>query len=211
MFTAVKNTILPIVIPPKRVFVNLATGISLVLCVLTCVLWVRSRSGYDQMVWRYDRWLPDRSAASTWVEFVSDSHLWVSIGSGRVGPPNERADLAWGYYINADESGGHPRLTVFRDRYDPLTLLLAGLPDGIPGWRPLRWQHSTRTAPQDGDDSTTVRFGMAHWLLVVFLLILPAGTAWRAMGQWHYRRAKTPSRKLESRSVIMNVFGLVPN
>jgi hypothetical protein len=48
----------------KRCFSNLAAGISLLLCVAVCVLWVRSQRGSDTAAWTYDRGLRDGSAAS---------------------------------------------------------------------------------------------------------------------------------------------------
>lgn len=172
----------------KRRLSNGLAGVSLLLCVGVCVLWVRSRGGYDQMLWADDRWLPDGSAASNQVELRADTRLWVTIVRGRVGPPN--GQLAWGYYINADQSGGHPRLTFHHEKHDPFTLLFANAQDSTPpGWGPLRWERAIRTARRDGDDSSTIRIGVSHWLAAVVLAILPARAAWGVIGRWHRRRA----------------------
>lgn len=158
---------------------------SLLLCVAVCVLWVRSRTGYDQAVWAHDRWLPGGSAASNQVQFLSDTRLWVTITAGRAGPPN--GQLAWGYYVNADQSHGRPRLWFEHDRYGRVGLWPPPDEPGTSGWGPLRWKRQTRTAKRDGDDSSTVLVGVSHWFAAGLLAILPARAGWRAVGRWRRR------------------------
>src|SRR5436190_17394334 len=118
--------------------VNLVASVSLVLCLAVGAFWVRSRSGYDQVKWSYDRWLPDGSAAGSYAELTSDLRLGISMGSGRVGPFN--GQLVWGYHLNADQSGGWPRLEFHRERYDPLTKLLSKNDRTLAGaWPPVTW------------------------------------------------------------------------
>ncbi len=98
--------------PMKRLFrwaFNGAAALSALLFVATCVLWVRGRTGYDDVAWSYDRYLSDRSAASNQLELTCDRRMWLSVSWGRVGPYN--GQLVWGYYVNAEESGGRPRLS----------------------------------------------------------------------------------------------------
>src|SRR5882672_9983104 len=106
----------------RRLIPSILTLLSLLLCIATCVLWVRGRTGYDEAEWTYDRYLTDRSAASNHVHFTSDKRLWLDINWGHVGPFN--GQLVWGYYVNADQSGGHPRFSFRHEPYDALLLFL---------------------------------------------------------------------------------------
>jgi hypothetical protein len=162
---------------------NIAAAVAAVLFVATCVLWVRGRTGYDEATWTYDRYLPDRSAASNQVYLTSAKRLWLSVAWGRVGPFN--GQLVWGYYVNADESGGHPRFTFDRgsdDSVQPVNSFAdSDLPlpresivdDGTSGWGPLRWQTDSRSRPKDGDGFRYIRVGVSHWLLAMVLLVPP--------------------------------------
>ncbi len=156
----------------KRLLSNLAAILSLLLCIGVCVLWVRGRGGSDQAAWTYDRWLPDGGAASTQITLSSEKRLWLGIYWGQVGPPN--GQLVWGYYLNADQSGGHPRLRFSRAPYHPWEI--SGLIDpdrGASGWGPLRWSTSSRSRPKDGDDSRSITLGISHWLAALLLAIGP--------------------------------------
>jgi len=156
----------------RRLFTALS-ALSLVLCVAVCVLLVRSRSGSDSAEWTYDRYLPDRSAASNQVYLTSDKRLWLQVNWGRVGPFN--GQLVWGYYVRADLSGGRPRLGFRHERYDPMQTF--GFPrdfdNGATGWGPLRWQIASRSRPKDGDDFRYINIGVSHWLLLLLLLVPP--------------------------------------
>ena len=157
----------------RRLF-NIAAAFSLLLCVAVCVLWFRSRTGSDQAAWTYDRYLPDRSAASNQVYLTSDKQrVWLLVMWGQVGPYN--GQLVWGYYINADQSGGRPRFTFHHHPYDAEERW--GFANGIdttPGWGPLRWQTGRRSRPRDGDDHRSIRIGVSHWLLALVMLVPPA-------------------------------------
>ncbi len=152
--------------------------VSLALCLAVVVFWVRSRSGYDQVKWTYSRWLADGSAAGSYVEVGSDLRLGVSVGSGRVGPFNGR--LVWGYHINADESGGWPRLEFHRERYDALTKIVNKNDRLLSGaWPPIEWYYARRRLPTDGDDSVHLAVGVSHWLVAALLAVLPGWVAWQ--------------------------------
>jgi hypothetical protein len=163
----------------RRLLFNLLAAVSLLLCIGVCVLWWRSRSGYDMVQWMYDRWLPDGSAASTWVQLTSNKRaVWLDVSWGEVGPPT--GQLVWGYYMNANDSGGRPRLRFHYDRYAAMDDWAYSLTnDGTSGWGPLRWQTGKRSRPKDGDDHRSIRIGLSHWLLVVLLVIPPAVVARR--------------------------------
>jgi hypothetical protein len=171
--------------PVKRVTRILLKGLtvlSAVLCVAMCVFWVRGRSGYDTVQWMYDRWLADGSAASNWVVLTSERRVWLNVSWGQVGPPT--GQLVWGYYMNANDSGGRPRLRYYHGQYDPMhKLFLANGNDGTSGWGPARWQGGRRSRPKDGDDHRSIRIGMSHWVLAVVLAIAPARAVSRFVGR----------------------------
>jgi hypothetical protein len=158
---------------------NSAALVSAVLFLATCVLWVLARTGYDEVTWSYDRYLADRSAASNQVILTSDRRLWLNVVWGRVGPYN--GQLVWGYYLNADQSGGHPRLAFQHGLLIPLTPLDLDLASsrydnvdsGTSGWGPLRWYTESRSRPKDGDDFRAIRIGVSHWLAAMVLLVPP--------------------------------------
>lgn len=166
----------------KRRLFNLLSALSLALCLATCVLWLRGRTGYDEAEWTYDRYLSDRSAASSRACFTSDNRLWLDLSWGRVGPFN--GQLVWGYYIAADQSGGHPRFTFRHERNvaKPTSVFFESDSGSIPkenydltatGWGPVRWYSQSRSMPRDGDDFRYIRFGVSHWLLAIVFLVLP--------------------------------------
>jgi hypothetical protein len=153
---------------------TLCSAASLLLCVAVCVLWVRGRTGYDEAAWTYDRYLLDRSAATNHVQLTSDKRLWLDVNWGRVGPYN--GQLVWGYYMNADRSGGRPRHWFRHERYDAIPawgFLKLDVDDGATGWGPLRWQSASRSKAKDGDDFRYIRIGLSHWLLALLSLVLP--------------------------------------
>lgn len=157
----------------------LASAVSLLLCVAVCVLWVRARTGSDQVAWEYNRYLPDRSAASDQIDVISDKRLWLQVAWGSVGPYN--GQLVWGYYLNADRSGGRPRLTFRHDAAVPSpTWFTVDPDDGTSGFGPVRWQGFQRSA--NGERFRFVRVGVSHWLLALLLIVPPALALhrWRA-------------------------------
>jgi hypothetical protein len=162
-----------------RHILNTLAVISLLLCAATVALWLRSLTGYyGQALWSYDRWLPGGGAASDLVEFRSDRDLWVTLFSGRIGPP--RPDLSGGYYINAQESGGHPRFAVRFFDADSLT-------PNRSGW-PLRYSRSTQTATQGLDDARSVTVGASYWLVAGLLAICPVWVTGRVAVRERRRR-----------------------
>jgi hypothetical protein len=159
----------------RRRFFTLCSALSLLMCVAVCVLWVRGRTGTDTAAWTFDRWLPDGSAASNQVHITCDHRIWLSVNWGRVGPPT--GQLVWGYYVNADASGGRPRFWFHRDLYDPMwTWALANAADNTSGFGPLRWDSHSRNNPAAGERFRSIRVGASHWLLALILLAAP--TLW---------------------------------
>jgi hypothetical protein len=161
----------------RRLLFTLFSALSLLLCIAVCVLWVRGRWGSDEADWRYDRYLPDRSAASTQAYLSSNKRVWLSLSWGQVGPYN--GQLVWGYYVNADQSGGRPRLTFRRLDYrkdlflgsdDGPAIDPDALDDGTSGWGPLRWQSFARSDPAAGERSRFIRVGVSHWMLALCFL-----------------------------------------
>ncbi len=165
----------------RRALRKYAAAFSLFACIVVCVCWVRGLSGYDQLFWSYDRWLPDGGAATNYVELKSDEGLWLSIGAGHVGPPPP--DLTMGYYINADESKGRPRLVFMHDAYDPLAALF-NLSDTTHSWSPAHWDRTIRQPPTHYDHFQAFGIGISYWLAATLLGILPA----MAMVRIIYRR-----------------------
>ncbi len=159
----------------RHVFTILA-ALSLLLCIAVCGLWVWNRIGYANAEWTYNRWLPDRSAASNAVYLTTDKRrLRLLILWGRVGPSN--GNLVWGYQINADQSGGRPRFKFDHGGYDPSppSWPLAYDPDtGATGWGPLRWRTHSRSNAAAGERSRSIHIGVSHWLAALLLLVLPA-------------------------------------
>ena len=155
----------------RRLFTTLS-ALSLLLCAAVCVLWARSQTGSDEAAWRYDRWLGDGSAASDQVSLTSDKQrVWLLITRGRVGPYN--GQLVWGYHINADRSGGRPRLTFRHEPYEGVPWHLIQYGPDASGWGPLRWQGGRRSGPRVGDDHRGIRVSVSHWLLALLLLAGP--------------------------------------
>jgi hypothetical protein len=158
--------------------VDVVAGVSLVLGLAVVAFWVRSRSGFDQVKWSYDRWLADGGAAGSYAELTSDLRLGISMGSGRVGPFNGR--LVWGYHVNADQSRGRPRLEFHRERYDAITMFHLKNDRPLAGaWPPVTWHYAVRRPPRDGDDSVHLGIGVSHWLVAALLAVLPAWAAWQ--------------------------------
>src|SRR5262249_35747828 len=87
------------------------------------------------------------------------------------GPPTGNV---WGYYIRADQSGGHPRLTYRQAEYDKIQTWPGYDPDrGMQGWGPLRWLFGSRTKARDGDDFHYIDIGVSHWVLALLFLVPP--------------------------------------
>jgi hypothetical protein len=168
--------------------VNLVAVLSLLLCLAVVAFWVRSHcnyeyGGYDQVKWTYSRWLSDGGAAGSYVELMSDLRLGISLGSGRVGPFN--GQLVWGYHVNADESGGWPRLEFHREPYDALTKIVNKNNRLLSGaWPPIECHYVRRRPPIDGDDSAHLSIGVSHWLVAALLAVLPAWAAWQRRFQF---------------------------
>ncbi|HEV8605197.1 MAG TPA: hypothetical protein VGQ99_07520 [Tepidisphaeraceae bacterium] len=155
----------------RRLF-TLSSTLSLLLFIATLTLWLRGQSSSTTLSFTYDRYLPDRSAASTQIHLISDKKIWLSFTSGRVGPFN--GHLVWGYHINADQSGGRPRLTYYHQPYDVMTKwFFTHGTDGSSALGPLRWQFFTRTTPAAGEKFHSLRLGLSHWLLALLFLLPP--------------------------------------
>jgi hypothetical protein len=157
----------------KRLLSTLFALLSLLLSIGTCTLWSRSRSASDSLTWQYDRFLPDGSPASTFVALDTDRRrIWLAAFSGRTDPYN--GQLVTGYYINAQSSGGRPRLRHDRNPYDPALEAMGFDPDlNTSGLGPIRWDSHRRSRPKDIDDSRSIRVGVSHWLLATIFLIPP--------------------------------------
>lgn len=156
---------------------NSALCVSLLLFATVCVFWVGSRSGTDEVSWTYDRYLSDRSAAANQVYLTSDQRIWLSVNWGHVRPFD--GQLVWGYYVNADESGGRPRLNFRswrRQSEDPLmnwVMANGGPKEEGTGFGPFWWQSSSRSAAIHGNDFRMIRIGISHWMLALFMLLPP--------------------------------------
>jgi hypothetical protein len=171
-------------------------ALSLLLSIGVCALWWRARGVMDQVSWNYHRWLPDGSAAGDGVHLTSDKRrLSFLVMRGRVGPPN--GQLVWGYYINAEQSGGKPRWNFHSFDYDPLMEMLhrQGVDplNGYAGWGPVRWQTSQRTVAKDGHDSWSFELALSPWLVALLLLVPPA--------MWVIKRVKTRRLRKTGRCV----------
>jgi hypothetical protein len=175
---------------PARLLFAVVAALSLLLSVAVCVLWVRGRIGFDEIEWGYDRWLPDRSAANNQVHLSSDNRrLWLYVGCGHAPPFN--GQLVYGYYLNADRSGGRPRLTFDHTTYGAEWRFYRRDPDaGTTGFGPLRWHVHGRSRPTDGDDYRSIRIGVSHWLAALILLVPPALWLNRFRHARHSRRAR---------------------
>ena len=152
---------------------TLVAFLSLLLFIGACILWFRSRDGTDALSLRYDRFLPDRSPASTFVALDTDRRrVWLTWFSGRTDPYN--GQLVTGYYINAQSSGGRPRFDRSRNPYDPVLEAMGYDRDAnTSGLGPVRWDWHRRSRPKDIDDSRSLRLGVSHWLLATTFLIPP--------------------------------------
>jgi hypothetical protein len=163
-----------------RGFSRVVCVLSVLLCVAVCVFWVRGLTGRDQIEWRYNRWLPDMSAASNGVYLTSDKRLWAHALWGKAPPSN--GNLVYGYYLNADSSGGKPQWRVTHAKYAKLSVggvfgpVTYDSDSGTRGWGPLRWSSHRRVRPKDGDDFQSIQVGVSHWLVALVLLAPP--TVW---------------------------------
>jgi hypothetical protein len=154
---------------------KLLAAVSLLMGVAVCVLWVRARTVADSVEWTYDRYLADRSAASDQVFITSNRRrIWVDLCHGQVGPYN--GQLVYGYYVNADNSGGRPLFKIRSRRYDQMEAFGFGPVDpdsGKSGWGPIRWQTTSRSRPKNGDDFRYIGFGVSHGLVALLCFIAP--------------------------------------
>ena len=156
----------------KRALSSIAPFLFLLLFIGVCLLWLRTRNGSDEAYWRYDRWLSDGSAAGDSIYLSSDRRLWLTLSRGRVGPYN--GQLVWGYHVNADQSGGRPRIGVEHYPLDWMMKMIRAQPDRTPGLGPVRWDLHRRTAATHGDDHRSLRLGISHWLAALLLAVPPA-------------------------------------
>ena len=69
----------------KRRAFNILAGLSLLLFVAVCVLWVRGRGGVESVTLMHDRWPHEGGAASRQVHLISDERLSLGFSWGRVG------------------------------------------------------------------------------------------------------------------------------
>jgi hypothetical protein len=169
---------------------TLWSSISLLLCVGVCALWVRGRSGYDEAVWSYDRYLRDRSAAASQVFITAEKRLWVGAEWAHVAAFN--GQLVWGYYDRATKSGGRPRFELTHLRYNAMPawgFVKYDADIGTTGWGPLRWESFSRSAAKQGDDFRFMRVGVSHWLLAPIVLVLPVMWVRRFRRSRRLRRA----------------------
>ena len=152
----------------KRKIIVCLTAVSLMLSIVTCFFWVRSRSGVDEAGLRYDRYLADGRAASNAVYLTSDNRLWLNVSAGLVDPYN--GQLVWGYHVAADLSKGKPRFSYERSRYRSHAFASDGrLPTNdhsMSSWGPLRWQDFHRSG--NGQQSRSITVGIPHWLVAAF-------------------------------------------
>jgi hypothetical protein len=169
----------------------------LLLSLTVAVFWLRTRWGQDTALLTYARWLPDGSAASDFLELRSGlgPAVTLSLGHGRVGPPNGQP--IWGYYVNADNSHGRPRLDLHHEPYDPLELQLfnsTGLTSGFvgaPGWGPVHWLTADRFNTYPGESALGFEIAISHWFLAALLAIPPAWTTRRILRQRRQQRLRT--------------------
>jgi len=156
----------------NRKIISILTAASLMLFVASCFVWVRSTSGVDEAAIRYDRYLADGSAASNSAYLTSDHRLWLAVHWGSVGP--YKGQLVWGYHVNADQSGGKPRLIYNRSPYATGIFSFDGrLPTddrAMSGWGPLRWQDFHRSG--NGEQFRSLTIGVSPWLLASLFLVL---------------------------------------
>ncbi len=162
-----------------RILLNLATALSLALCVAVYVLWVRSGSRSDEVEWSRTRPVGYRG-------ILDERVCWISDG-GRVG--------VWRRWLRTDgeEAGtvaaadGRPRWAYRSDtsprRYNHLAKPAAD------GWGPLRWRTVETRLPR-----FDVRVGVvsvSHAAAAVVCGALPAGRAvtWAAR---RWRQANRP-------------------
>ena len=176
----------------RRLF-NLLAAASLLLCVVTAVLWVRGRGGADQAEWTYDRRLPDGSAASNEVSLSFEHRLGVVVKWAHAPPRSPATDDLFYYYVSADQGGGRPRLTRRRrpfvpgpdnDAFSPVDYRSGA----FSGWGPVRWYSENRSRPSDGYYARGVHVGVSHWLVALPLLVPPV--VWLA----RFRRTRRARR-----------------
>lgn len=153
--------------------------LSLLLCLAVCGLKVRAYWVSDRLEWRYNRYLADKSAAATLVTIANDrARIRLYFHSGWIGPFN--GNLVYGYYLNADQSKGAPKLDWKKTPWKPppapntWAALFEVDPDAdTVGWGPVRGQYFKRFAPPPGEDFKLVRFDVSHWLYALLFAILP--------------------------------------
>ena len=159
----------------KRKFLKFLSVVSCLLCMATCLFWLRGLYGVDEVWLTYNRFLTDGRAASNAVYLTSERRLWLTILGGSFPPFN--GQLVSGYHINAERSKGMPQIGYYCGPYaaNPLSTVgrLATDDRGMSGWGPVRWRDYRRS--DEGERFRCVTIGVSHWLVLTFfqLITLP--------------------------------------
>ncbi len=156
----------------KRQFLKFLSGVSCLLCMATCALWLRSLYGVDEVWLTYNRYLTNGRAASNAVYLTSERRLWLTILGGSFPPYN--GQLVSGYHINAERSKGMPQIGYYCGPYaaTPFSSVgrLATDDSGMSGWGPVRWRDYRRS--DNGERFRCVTIGVSHWLVLTFFQVL---------------------------------------
>jgi hypothetical protein len=146
--------------------------LSAILFVGVCVLWARSRTGWDRAQGMYCRYLPDKSIVSDELDLIS-TRVGVELLIMHGHAPPRPVDLVRGYDVNADESGGRPRLWLDHARDDGIEDWSYARKLKVFDW-PIQFGIYRRAIPKDVDDSLSISLTVSHWLLALMLLAVPA-------------------------------------
>ena len=155
-----------------RKFLKFLSGVSCLLCLATCVLWLRSMYRVDEVWVTYDRYLTNGRAASNAVYLTSERRMWLTILGGSVPPYN--GQLVWGYHIKAERSKGIPQMGYYVGPYaaNPFSTVgrLATDDTGLSGWGPVRWRDYRRS--DNGERFRCIAIGVSHWLVLTVFQVL---------------------------------------
>ena len=157
----------------RRKLFNIAAAVSLLLCVVVCVLRVRSESRHGGAeTWRIRR-EPDGAVSGVWFELSNGRRLWFRMSSSRLGRPGDPSFDS--YYQRADRSGGRWGVATYdRPNRRPLDEQWAGPGYGASGWGPLRWKGWTQQVPAAPFVQRNLNVGLSHEGAAALLAILPA-------------------------------------
>jgi hypothetical protein len=161
-------------------FVNVATVLSLLLCMAVMFLWVRSYSGSDLVLWMR-AWREGHGAGRKYVQVVSCfGKIYLHVEWGLV---LGRESIQWQSFMqDAQRMDGGAEFRVARlVQQQPWDYQFP--PQGGPVWSPIRWANWRYS---DATDMTREsRLALHHWLVMVLFLIWPS--VW-AVGWWRKRR-----------------------